>query len=94
MSHPHDEKIWEAIDDGKHLTIARTSKVSAIGKILTLKDGTTISSDALVLVTGWKSPWTSLFPPELAEDLEMRVPLAFESASHKEHWAPVEKAAK
>lgn len=93
-SHPHDEKIWDIIDDGKHLTISRTSIVSAVDKTLILKDGTSISSDAIILATGWKSPWAELFPLKLAEELELPVPLTSESIEHKEHWASLDAAAK
>ncbi len=92
-SHPHDEKIWEAIDDGKQLTISRNSIVSAKDKTLTLKDGTTISSDVLILSTGWKSSWALLFSPTLAEEVELHVPLESESVEHKKHWASLDAAA-
>lgn len=93
-SHPHDEKIWEAIDDGENLSVMRTAIVSAADRTLTLKDGTSLSSDVLILATGWKSPWADLFSVELAEELELPVPLDAESTEHKDHWASLEATAK
>jgi hypothetical protein len=77
LSHSHDEKIWDLIDGGELLTISRTHIVSTVDKTLTFADGTTLSSDALVLATGWFHPYRALFSPELAADLELPIPLEF-----------------
>lgn len=96
MSHPHDELIYDLVDEGNLLKISRASITSAKDKVLTLSNGTTIESDALVLATGWVHPLyttTPLFPPDLALKLELPVPLSTEPVSHASHWASLESAA-
>jgi dimethylaniline monooxygenase (N-oxide forming) len=93
-SHLDDEVIWDLIDDGTFLSISRTTIVSAVDRTITLSNGTTAPSDVIILATGWTHPYTSLFPPELAIDLELAVPIASEPTAHKEHWADLDAAAK
>jgi hypothetical protein len=100
--HPHDELIYDAIDDGNFLTIKRAHITSAVGTTITIYSSTTgketIQSDALIFATGWSPPYTGpngpLFPPSLALDLELPIPLASEPNDHKTHWAALEAAAK
>ena len=96
MAHPHDEKIFEVLDEGKLLSVSRNAIRSVDGKTLSLADGSKQDADVLVLATGWTHPSctpTPLFAPEQAEDLELPVPLLKETIDHKKHWSILEQDA-
>ncbi|OJT15471.1 hypothetical protein TRAPUB_7342 [Trametes pubescens] len=68
------------------ITPAHVSGFGADGKTVVLEDGRTLRASAVVLGTGYKSSWESLFDEETIEELGLSPQLADPNASKTYHW--------
>ncbi|KAK0115500.1 hypothetical protein ONS96_013954 [Cadophora gregata f. sp. sojae] len=93
MLHDRDLETLKLVNEGKLVNVTRDNIVSAVGNSINLSNGDKISTDAIVYCTGWDIAFPSLFSPELANELGIRVDLSFLSPKEREYWKSLDAAA-
>ncbi|KAE8446489.1 hypothetical protein EG329_011952 [Mollisiaceae sp. DMI_Dod_QoI] len=79
----HHDDLWPLV--AQNVTVYRSTIISLSKKTLTLRNGTTIPCDALLLGTGWK-PGLDFFSPSLLLSLDLPHNLSLSPSSETQKW--------
>jgi dimethylaniline monooxygenase (N-oxide forming) len=91
--HDRDFETLRLVDEGKLIHVNRACMVSAIGDSITLSNGDSICSDAIVFCTGWNIASPLLFSSTLANELGLPVDLTLLPEDESEYWRALDKKA-
>ncbi|PMD57292.1 FAD/NAD(P)-binding domain-containing protein [Hyaloscypha bicolor E] len=73
LVHNRDASVFDALDQGEKIHVARASIVSMKEKILHLSNQSQVNADAVIFATGWEPITGQIFSPELQAELGLPV---------------------
>lgn len=91
--HDRDTETLRLLDEDKLIHVERDHAISAKDRTVTLSNGTTIASDAIVFCTGWDLGTTDLFTPSLAHELGIPSDPATQDIDDQKYWAKLDEEA-
>ncbi|ESZ91541.1 hypothetical protein SBOR_8075 [Sclerotinia borealis F-4128] len=81
-----DSTLFAKLNEGIVIDVQRTHISKVLSDSITLDNGTTVATDALIFATGWNLTFSRFFSPEIRLELDLPIQFGKEPPALKAYW--------